>query len=104
MLRDRVRFRSWLAQPWRHRPPGGESLASLWRRARALWEDLCAAPEGSTTIVIGHGGSLRAMLGVALGLPSKTLLSWELTPGSISCLGVTHGKAWLRYANDTCHL
>lgn len=104
MLQDRVRFRSWLAQPWRYWPPDGESLASLWRRARALWEDLRVAQEGSVTVVVGHGGSLRAVLGVALGIPPKAVLSWELIPGSISCLGVAKGKAWLRYVNDTCHL
>lgn len=104
MLRDGVRFRSWLAQPWRYRPPGGESAVSLWGRARVLWGDLRTVPEGSTTVVVGHGGSLRALLGVALGMPSKTVLSWELTPGSISCLGLIEERAWLRYVNDTCHL
>lgn len=104
LLRDGVRFRSWLAQPWRYRPPGGESLASLWRRARVLWEELRAAQGESATVVVGHGGSLRALLGVALGMSSKALLSWELIPGSISCLGVTEGRAWLRYVNDACHL
>lgn len=104
LLHDGVRFRSWLAQPWRYRPPGGESLASLWRRARALWEDLRAAQGESATVVVGHGGSLRALLGVALGMSSKALLSWELIPGAISCLGVSEGRAWLRYVNDACHL
>lgn len=104
LLHDGVRFRLWLAQPWRYGPPGGESLASLWRRARVLWEDLRAAQEGSVTVVVGHGGSLRALLGIALGVSPKALLSWELIPGSISCLGVTEGRAWLRYVNDACHL
>jgi broad specificity phosphatase PhoE len=52
-------------ESWTLRPPGGESLADVARRAVA-W--LAAQPDGGDTLVVAHGGTLRALTGLLDGL------------------------------------
>lgn len=49
-------LRTWIGDPERHSPPGGESLATLRRRA------LRAIPRQDGAVVVSHGGTLRALL------------------------------------------
>lgn len=71
---------AWLADPERHAPPGGESLAELRRRA------LAALPLQDGALVVTHGGTLRALLSfwldqplwaVAAPLAGLTVVDWE---------------------------
>lgn len=52
---------------WFERPPGGESLADVAVRATAALSEV--ERPGGVTFVVAHGGTLRALLGLADGLP-----------------------------------
>jgi broad specificity phosphatase PhoE len=54
---------------WRGKPPGGESLQEVARRACAF----LAAQAEVPTLVISHGGTLRAVLAVLDGLDPEKL-------------------------------
>jgi probable phosphoglycerate mutase len=54
-------------------PPGGESVACAARRVHQLLEELGAGEGG---VIVGHAGSLRLALALALGLPLAA--SWRL--------------------------
>lgn len=72
-------------------PPGGERWSSLLTRVSAAIEDLAPAP----TLVVTHGGTMRAALHVLCGfdqrqlwafdLPYAALLSLRVWPGAPAC-------------------
>ena len=55
---------------WHRRPPQGESHADLARRAIAA---LAAHDTGQDTLVVCHGGLMRAVLGVVDGTPPDAI-------------------------------
>ncbi len=98
--RERRLHRAWLADPWSESPPGGESLRSLWFRVGKFWRELRSTQSDGATVVVGHGGSLRVLLCVALELPRDALTRFAMSPGAISCLGWDSDHAWLIRLND----
>jgi broad specificity phosphatase PhoE len=86
--------------------PGGETFAQLDRRATEAMRELCDRYPGDTVVVVSHGGSIRAMVGTALGIapsarrllatgPNCSLTVVESRPGG--------GLAVASY-NDSGHL
>jgi broad specificity phosphatase PhoE len=72
------------------RPPGGESVAGLYRRAAAFAAGLAAASAGppggppdapADVIVVTHGGTLRVLAAYLRGFPPAGL-SWEPVPNA----------------------
>ncbi len=56
--------------PFHHRPPGAESLGAVWERMLGALDTIRAESASQSRIVIvGHGGSLRALLCDALDAP-----------------------------------
>ena len=54
--------------------PGGESFMDLYNRTIAAIERINAEQAGRDVIVVAHGGTIRAAVGLALGgLPEKGL-------------------------------
>jgi 2,3-bisphosphoglycerate-dependent phosphoglycerate mutase len=56
------------------RPPGGESVRDLFRRAAAFCDDLAAA--AGDVVVVAHGGTLRVLGAYLNGVPVEEM-SWE---------------------------
>jgi len=98
---DRKRFLVWRSNPWRASPPGGESARCLHRRVARAWRRLPGLPPGRV-VVVAHGGSVRMLLALALGLPLAQVLRWDLSPASMTGLVLADGEVWLRYVNRTC--
>lgn len=78
----------------RHCPPGGESFAMLCARlAPAL---TAAAGLGGRLAIVGHAGTVRGALALALGAPAAGL-AFEVAPLSVTLLRVlpqADGFAW----------
>ncbi len=87
-------------------PPGGESVHDIVRRVDPLISRLKAAhaSDAENILVVGHGGSLRALLVGALGLPLGAFWRFQLAPASISILSLYSEGATLDLWNDTSHL
>ena len=47
-------FRQWEENPWRTRPPGGETLAEVQQRVDAAIDDILARHPRDTVIVVAH--------------------------------------------------
>jgi broad specificity phosphatase PhoE len=62
-------WKSRVADPWNVAPPGGESYEMLWERLEPAWNQLLAAHQGQTVVVVGHNGSLRVLLCQLLEAP-----------------------------------
>lgn len=69
--------------------PGGESAASVRERAGAVWGDMHRAAR--PTLLVTHGGFIRAFLEVALGRPA--LPDVWIEPGAVVELART-GTHW----------
>jgi alpha-ribazole phosphatase len=69
-------------------PPGGESLSDLLRRVQpALTGILQDSFSGAGDIaIVSHGGTLRGLLCVLLGLPLRQQWQLRLDPGSLSAV------------------
>ncbi len=89
--------------------PGGESLREAWQRVGDfLQQTLARHREGNETIlVVGHGGSLQALLAHLLNVPASHQWFFTFNNTSVTMLK-EHPytpNTWRTYAfNDTSHL
>ena len=83
---------------------GAESIADVERRMRAGYESICAAHEGETVLIVGHGGTLKVLIAMLIGLPFERIENLSLRGNaSLSELSFAHGRAQLTMVNDTRH-
>ena len=73
--RDAAAFARWMASVGEFQFPGGESLPQVAARAWRAFTRIAADHEGGTVAIVAHGGSNRAILCLALGMPLARLLS-----------------------------
>ena len=73
----------WLS-PAAHEPPNGESFDAVCGRVAAAVEALTARFEDRDIICVAHGGSIRAALAMALGIPGEQALAFEIENCSIT--------------------
>ncbi|MEP3115425.1 histidine phosphatase family protein [Nisaea sp.] len=77
--------------PARNRPPGGESFADLAARASAAFSTLTETHPARDIVLIGHGGSIRAIIATILGMTPENALAMEIAPLSLSLADHTRG-------------
>jgi len=95
---------AWRADALRTRPTGGETLEQVQARMLDFLQDaLTRHPEGNVGI-IGHGGSLRAIIAHALGIDLTVFRHIRLDNCSISVATLTETRSVLVRLNDICHL
>jgi alpha-ribazole phosphatase len=70
----------WAADPWHRAPPGGETEQALWNRVASWYRRTLPAPL-SRCAVVAHGGPLRVLRCLALGLPMEQRWDWSLHCG-----------------------
>lgn len=87
-------FAAWMADVGRFQFPGGENLDQVAGRAWAAFEDIVAAHEGERVAIVAHGGSNRAILCRALGMPLDRLLALGQDYAGLSVLERPAGAPW----------
>ncbi len=75
----------WFA-PANERPQGGESFEDLMQRVVPAIERLNAQHRGRDIVAVTHGGTIRAAIGFALGLPAQSALSFSVENCSLTRL------------------
>ena len=75
----------WFA-PADQRPPGGESFMDLVERVAPAIARLSARHRGRDIVAVTHGGTIRAALGVALGLAPQAALAFSTDNCSLTRL------------------
>jgi len=83
--------------------PGGESIRNFRERIRAA-ADRIAADSAQDVVAITHGGVIRLLICLFLGLDVRHTLLFEVRPASITELSLDDGKGVLKRVNDTHHL
>ena len=66
--RDPEIWRSWLDNPWKVPPPGGETLKVLQERVIASLNDILSRHHDGKILIASHGGPIRSILGHVLFL------------------------------------
>jgi alpha-ribazole phosphatase len=78
---------SWINDPAHFRFPEGESTLDFRQRVTAAYEMLSAAAE-ERLLLVTHGGVIRHLLCLMLGLPLEKYLAFDVRPGAFSSLQV----------------
>ena len=98
------RYAQWMADPGNTAPPEGETMTEVMRRVGALWREVTSQPFDGTVALVGHGACLRALLCLALEVPTAAFWRFQLGAASVSELYVPDGSAKLALLNDRHHL
>lgn len=86
-------------------PSGGESDVQLVDRVRPVAARIMSEhPGDENVLIVGHGGSLRALLICLLDLPIHLLWRFRLANVSISVLSTFSQHMTVELWNDTSHL
>ncbi len=93
---------------YRYRPPGSESLEDVWSRLQRAADQIRTEHPVGQVAVVGHGGSLRALLCAALDAPVEAMRRLWLDNASLSVVEEIQdgqgGFSRVILINDTSHL
>jgi broad specificity phosphatase PhoE len=84
--RDPVTWREWMERPGHVKFPGGECWDDVRARAVEAGEAAAAARPSEATVLVTHGGVIRALLAEALNLPAERTFRMEIGFGSLTVL------------------
>lgn len=101
--REPEAFKEWMARVGEYPFPDGESVPDLVARAWPAFERIVAAHPGERAVIVAHGGTNRAILCRALGLPLDRLLVFGQDYGALSLLEWRGGRFVLHVLNQTPH-
>lgn len=91
-----------------NRPPGGETLEAAWERMTQVVTRIHEQYSSGGVVIVGHGGSLRALICDALDAPISSMRRIWLANASLSIIeeheGVVGRIRRLTLLNDTSHL
>ena len=95
-----------LGKTWRGwgEAPSGESLAAFAERIDRVVQRLRAELGEGTALVVAHGGTLRVVICLAMGLPVDKAWQFQLANTAVSELELFADGAILSRLNDTGHL
>jgi probable phosphoglycerate mutase len=101
-------LRRYRLSPQGQRPPGGETLDHAWERMIRVRDEIGIAHPAGHVAIVGHGGTLRALLCAALDAPISSMLRFALSNASLSVIEETRSEAVcmrrILSVNDIAHL
>ncbi|MFH1802398.1 MAG: histidine phosphatase family protein [archaeon] len=90
---------------WKNLPEDVESDEAICKRAKEFIEDIYSKNKGKTVLVIGHGGSIKALLTVIHNKPSSDCGTWESGKNtSVSELDIKNGENKMHLFNCASHI
>ncbi len=106
---DSELLRLYREDSYRNRPPNAETMDSVWQRLTAAGAEIRSQHRGEAIAIVGHGGSLRALICEALDAPITSMKHIWLSNASLSVVEETYpaeDRKFLRVSliNDTSHL
>lgn len=97
--RHAERWRQWCERRSQARPPGGETIGQVGRRAMEGLEQLRERYPAGTVLIGSHGDVIKAVLATVLGMPLDNLERFEVAPASISIVEAGEGWQQVRLVN-----
>jgi alpha-ribazole phosphatase len=102
--RDPRALAAWEADPLHVAPPGGETLGQVAARVQSALDDIACAHGEQTVLLVAHGGPLRVLVCLALGLDPQAQWQFRLDTAAISEVEIHEAGAILNCLNDAEHL
>ena len=87
-----------------HTPSEAEPLSAFNARVADLWHTMQRDHTGQRVLLVGHGGSLRTLICVALGIDPALRWNMAMKNTSVSELALDDTGPVLVRLNSTCHL
>lgn len=98
-------LQAWLTSPEAEPTGGGESLASVARRAAAARDRIVAGHPGRTVLLVSHVTPIKSLVRLAIGAPAEAMFRMELSAASLSVIAhYPEGDPSVRLFNETAHL
>lgn len=72
--------------PHKHRPPGGETMEAAWERMTRITAEIRSQNPNGRIAIVGHGGSLRALICDALDADVRSMRRIYLDNASLSLI------------------
>jgi probable phosphoglycerate mutase/uncharacterized phosphatase len=85
-------------------PPEGETLQAVYRRAGKIFREIAGQQSEGVTVLVGHTGSLRAILCHVLASGTVGMRRVVLDNTSVSLVEGVDGRLRVRLMNDISHL
>jgi alpha-ribazole phosphatase len=85
---------------WHSRVHGGESIADLWQRVQAAWNDALRLHTGEHILIVTHGTPIQLLLCAMLNLPFEQYWQWRIDLGGITNLDLYPSGAITRVINE----
>ena len=98
--REPEAFRDWMSRSGEFPFPDGESVSDLIARAGPAFDRIVAGAPAGAVAIVAHGGTNRALLCRALGVPLARLLAFGQDYGALSVLEGTADGWVLRRLNE----
>lgn len=95
---------AWRKDSLHNRPSGGETLQQVQTRAIDLTNELVAKHPKERIALVGHGGSIRAIIAFVLQAELTIFPRLHIDNCAISIVQITPERATLFGFNDICHL
>lgn len=101
-------FEQYRRDPYRFRPPASEPLDEVWRRVIGVLDEIRTERPCGTVVIVGHGGSMRALLCNAMNAPASAMRHFSLDNASLSIVEEREAGdcrlSRLLLVNDTSHI
>ena len=94
----------WMSDPAHVSPPNGETLIELAVRVKSAVDEMKRRHADQTVLVVTHGGVIRALLCLSLGIDLNRHSQFESATGSVSELSFYEESVILKLFNDISHL
>jgi len=85
-------------------PPGGETQTAFTARIADFLDTIRREHDGQTVLLTAHGGPLKEIIRLALGLPPEQRWAFKLNNTSLSEMHLYDDTATLVRLNTVCHL
>lgn len=92
-------YAQWMSEPTDVRFPGGECFADLRARAVAAIGAVRSAHGGATTVLVTHGGVIRAVLGHVLGMADRGIFRLDQAYGAVTVVDYFGDTPLVRLVN-----
>lgn len=92
-------YEQWMTEPTEVRFPGGECFADLRDRAVDALRSVLSAHGDATSVLVTHGGVVRALLGHTLGMRDRDVFRLDQAYGAVTVVDFFGATPLVRLVN-----
>ena len=94
---------SYFKDPNQSTPHNGEPFAEVAERLKGAWETLLTEHRNQHVLVVQHGGTIRILLALILGMPATAMNQFEVPFACLSRIKVFHHSDYADFSMLVSH-